>query len=200
MKIVLVGFAGCGKTTVGEYLVQKHNFYGLSFADSLKDAVSSIFCWDRNLVEGNTKEAREWREQVDPWWAKKLDVPHFTPRWALRHFGTDIMRDHFNVDIWINNVEKRIIDLGDVPVVVFDGRFPNEINLVRGMGGEAWRVKRGPEPYWFNYTQDELDDIGIHRSETQWIGCDIDRTIENNDELSKLYKIVDGIIDGKYLS
>ena len=33
------------------------------------------------MVEGSTKESREWREQVDPWWAERLHMP----RLELKH-------------------------------------------------------------------------------------------------------------------
>ena len=65
MLIGLVGLIGSGKDTVAERLVSHHGFVRDSFAKSLKDAVSNIFGWDRNLVEGNTKESRAWREQPD---------------------------------------------------------------------------------------------------------------------------------------
>lgn len=207
-KIILVGFAGCGKNTAGEYLVEKYGYTGLSFADALKDAVASIFCWDRVMLEGNTPEARVWRETVDPWWEAKLGVPGFTPRWMLRHFGTDVMRQHFNPNIWTSNVERRILDLGDKPVVVFDGRFPNEIELVVGMGGTSIRVRRGPEPDWFGtamaansdcssapFYQGILDQMGVHRSETSWIGHKIDTTLSNEGTISELRARVDLLMD-----
>lgn len=206
-RVILVGFAGCGKNTAGEHLVDSYGYAGLSFADALKDAVSSIFCWDRTLLEGNTPEARIWRETTDEWWATKLGIPDFTPRWMLRNFGTDIMRTHFNPNIWTANVEKRILDLGDRPVVVFDGRFPNEIDLVtKTLGGTSVRVKRGDEPEWFGaalaantdtasatFYQDILDKMNIHRSETAWIGHDIDILLENEGTISDLHKKVDDL-------
>jgi hypothetical protein len=74
-KIIgIVGFIGAGKDTAADYLVNFHEYRRESFAGTLKDAVSAVFGWDRTLLEGRTKEAREWREQVDPWWAHRLDV------------------------------------------------------------------------------------------------------------------------------
>ena len=54
MLIGLVGLIGSGKDTVAERLVMNHNFRKDSFARSLKDAVSVIFGWDRQLLEGVT--------------------------------------------------------------------------------------------------------------------------------------------------
>lgn len=201
-KIILVGFAGSGKNTVGEYLVDRYGYTGLSFADALKDAVAAIFCWDRILLEGNTPEARIWRETVDVWWANRLGIPEFTPRWMLRNFGTEIMREHFNPNIWISNVERRLLDLGDKPWVVFDGRFPNEINLVtQTFGGESVWVRRGPKPdYWLTAQAAntgrhtaiiDLKERGIHPSEYAWIGTPIEREISNDGTIEDLHGAVD---------
>ena len=210
-KIILIGFQGCGKNTAGEYLVEKYGYAGLSFADALKDSVAAIFCWDRAMLEGNTPEARAWRETVDPWWEAKLGIPGFTPRWMLRHFGTDVMRQHFNPDVWISNVEKRILDLGNQPVVVFDGRFPNEIDLVTRMGGRSVRVRRGHEPLWWGtahaansgtssagFYQAILDQMQIHRSETSWVGHPIDITLGNEGSIKDLYAKVDMLVENQY--
>ena len=69
MIVGIVGFIGSGKDTAAEYLENEHNFKKESFAASLKDAVSNVFGWDRDLVEGQTEKSREWRNQVDEWWA-----------------------------------------------------------------------------------------------------------------------------------
>lgn len=205
-RVILVGFAGSGKNTVGEYLVDKYGYVGLSFADALKDSVAAIFCWERQLLEGNTPESREWREQVDTWWAEKLGIPDFTPRWMLRNFGTEIMRRHFNTNIWISNVERRILDLGDKPIVVFDGRFRNEIAMMDRMGGTSIRVRRGPEPEWFDLAQAAnsdflhapecfaaLDKMGIHESEFGWIGTPIKHTIDNESSIEELHERTDAL-------
>ena len=64
MLIGVVGLIGSGKGTVSDRLEQKHNFRKDSFAKSLKDAVSSMFNWDREMLEGKTDESRAWREKA----------------------------------------------------------------------------------------------------------------------------------------
>jgi hypothetical protein len=204
-RIILVGFIGSGKNTVGEYLVEKHGYFGISFADALKDVVASMFCWDRVLLEGNTPAARKWREAVDEWWAKRLGIPDFTPRYAMRHIGTEVLRDGFNDAIWRLNVERRIEQAGSRPVVVFDGRFRKEIELVRNMGGTAVRVRRGDEPdYWdlaikANNGDTEAAGLlgfrGIHRSDWEWIGTPMDVEIENNETVRALHAKVDRLVE-----
>ena len=72
MLIGICGLIGSGKDTVAERLVTHHGYKRDSFAKSLKDAVSSMFNWDRKMLEGDTKESRAWREQPDEFWSKKL--------------------------------------------------------------------------------------------------------------------------------
>ena len=203
-RIILVGFAGSGKSTVGEYLVAEHGYFGISFADALKDVVASVFCWERSLLEGDTKESRKWREAIDPWWAKRLGIPEFSPRYAMRHLGTEVLRDNFHDALWRLNVERRIEQAGDRPVVVFDGRFREEINLIKSIDGITVRVRRGSEPsYWdlalkANGGDKEAAGLlglhGIHRSEWEWIGTPMDVVIENDGTLAELHSRVDAML------
>ena len=149
MIIGICGLIGSGKDTVADYLVNVHEFRRESFAGTLKDAVSAVFGWDRTLLEGRTKASREWREQVDPWWASRLNIPHLTPRWVLQYWGTEVMRRGFHDDIWIASIENKIRNLKD-NVVISDCRFPNEITAIREAGGVVIRTTRGLDPEWFH--------------------------------------------------
>jgi len=109
MIIGICGFIGSGKDTIADYLVNFHEFRRDSYAGTLKDAVAAVFNWDRELLEGRTKEARAWREQVDPWWAERLNMPDLTPRLALQLWGTEVCRKGFHDDIWIASVENKLL-------------------------------------------------------------------------------------------
>jgi hypothetical protein len=154
MIIGICGLIGSGKDTVADYLVNVHEFRRESFAGTLKDAAAAVFGWDRTLLEGRTKVSREWREQNDPWWAKRLNIPHLTPRWVLQYWGTEVMRRGFHDDIWIASIENKIRNLRD-NVVISDCRFPNEISSIRNAGGIIVRTCRGPEPEWYNFALQE---------------------------------------------
>jgi hypothetical protein len=67
MIVGISGFIGCGKSTVAQWLTNDYNFRKDSFATSLKDACAMMFDWPRDMIEGDTKESREWREQTDTW-------------------------------------------------------------------------------------------------------------------------------------
>ena len=204
MIIGICGFIGSGKDTVADYLVNFHEFRRESFASTLKDAVSAVFGWDRTLLEGRTKEAREWREQVDPWWAERLDMPTLTPRWVLQYWGTEVCRKAFHDDIWIASLENKLRNSKD-HVVISDCRFPNEISSIRNAGGKIIWVQRGPLPDWYQYALaantlgsnmalNELKMRKIHASETAWVGTDFDHTIENNGTIDELFHQIRSIV------
>jgi hypothetical protein len=204
MIIGICGFIGSGKDTVADYLVNFHEFRRESFASTLKDAVSAVFGWDRTLLEGRTKEAREWREQVDPWWAERLDMPTLTPRWVLQYWGTEVCRKSFHDDIWIASLENKLRNSKD-HVVISDCRFPNEIQSIRNAGGIIVWVKRGELPDWYqhamaanqlgsNLALNELKMRKIHASETAWVGTTFDHTIENDGTIVDLYTKIASII------
>lgn len=202
MIIGLVGFIGAGKGTVADILVREHDFEKLAFADTVKDAVSSIFGWRRDLLEGDTKQSREFRECPDPFWSKKFGV-EFTPRKAMQLMGTEAGRNVFHNDIWIYSLEKKIELLINIPVVISDVRFPNEIDAIRKRNGMVIQVKRGEDPVWYDeliryYNEDE-NWFGaspnkmmhekypdIHYSEWAWVGAPMDYIIYNDGSLDEL--------------
>ena len=197
MIIGICGFIGSGKDTVADYLVNFHEFRRESFANTLKDAVAAVFGWDRTMLEGRTKEAREWREQVDPWWAERLAMPTLTPRWVLQYWGTEVCRRSFHDDIWIASLENKLRMSKD-NVVISDCRFPNEIQSIRDAGGKIVWVQRGNLPDWYqtavdanaghNYAVQDLKMRKIHASETAWVGTDFDTIIDNNRSIDDLYQ------------
>jgi hypothetical protein len=209
MLVGVVGFIGSGKDTVADYLQNFHEFRRESFAASLKDAVSAVFGWDRTMLEGRTKSAREWREQVDPWWADRLDMPTLTPRWVLQYWGTEVCRRGFHDDIWIASLENKLRNSKD-NVVITDCRFPNEISSLRNAGGKIIWVTRGDLPDWYNLALEankgynlafqELKRLKIHSSETSWVGTDFDAVIDNNGTIDDLYSQIRSLLEDRPVS
>lgn len=191
MLIGLVGFAGSGKGTVADILVRDHGFKKLSFADALKDAVATIFGWERHLLEGDTDESREFRETIDPWWSSRLNY-NVTPRYMMQLMGTEAGRNAFHLDIWIHTVARRMMQYENV--VIADVRFPNELDFVRENGGFNVRVERGNNPEWYKIAQraneekniDLMSDYHIHYSEWAWIGRNLNYLISNNGSIAML--------------
>ena len=207
--IGIVGFIGSGKDTVADYLVNLHQFRRESFANSLKDAVSAVFGWEREMLEGRTKQSREWRETVDEFWAKRLKMPKLTPRWVLQYWGTEVVRKGFHDDMWVASLENRLRKSTD-DVVITDCRFPNEIKAIRAAGGRVVRIKRGAEPEWYDaaksmnkgpsrnmnwaLSKQKIERLGIHASETAWVGTKFDVVLDNNGTLDDLYKQVEAML------
>lgn len=217
--IAICGFKGSGKDTIGNFFVL-NGFIKKSFADPLKDIVSAMFGWDRSLLQGETNESRDWREQPDTWWEAQLNWlskdnpfyqfhPRFTPRVALQLMGTNIIRETFNDNMWILRFRKELLKLKDEKIVLTDVRFINELDEIRKNDGIIIRVKRDNDPSWYNLAESvnmgtaslleisEFHSLGIHPSETNWIGYQYDHIVENNGSLVdltiKLQKLIDKI-------
>jgi GH43 family beta-xylosidase len=205
-KIICIsGLINSGKDTAAEYLINNHNFTKLSFAGTLKDTISVLFNWDRTLLEGETLESRQWREQVDSWWAKRLDMPHLTPRWVLQFWGTEVCRVGFHKDIWVAALENKL-SITEGNVVITDARFSNELKAIKDLNGTLVRVERGSRPIWyenarlFNIFNDTLNlDIlkkhNVHASEYSSIGLKYDHLIDNNQTKQDLFAQVESIIN-----
>jgi len=208
MIIGVCGFIGSGKDTIADYLTNFHGFRRESFANSLKDAVAYVFGWDRTMLEGRTKQAREWREQVDPWWAERLNMPNLTPRWVLQYWGTEVCRRAFHDDIWIASLENKLRNSKD-DIVISDCRFPNEIKSIKDAGGIVIRVKRGDDPVWYKDAADmnagdrcinwalassRMAKLNIHASETAWVGTKFDAVLTNDGTIDELMAKVKDLV------
>lgn len=207
MIIGFVGFIGSGKDTAADYLVNFHGYRRDSFANTLKDAVAAVFGWDRVLLEGRTKEAREWREQRDEWWSERLGKD-ITPRHILQYWGTEVCRQGFHDDIWIASLENKMRKTGD-NIVISDVRFPNEIKAIKSAGGKVVRVVRGDDPEWYqdawnvnqgptnmswSISKMRMEQRKIHASETAWIGKGIDLEIDNNGTIDQLFAQIKNLV------
>lgn len=208
MIIGITGLISSGKDTAANYLTTFHGFKKVSFAGSLKDAVASVFGWDREMLEGTTKTSREWREQVDPWWAERLGMPNLTPRWILQYWGTEVCRKGFHEDIWVASVENKLRTAKD-NIVITDCRFANELAAIKNAGGITIRIERGPNPDWYEdaiafnkgpshigwaLSRERLLNHGIHASEYSSVGMEYDHYLDNNGTIDELHTRLENII------
>ena len=202
MIIGISGLIGSGKDTAADYLCTVHGFKRMSFGASLKDAISVIFGWDRELLEGSTKHSREWREQVDEWWATRLNIPDLTPRWVLQQWGTEVARRGFHDEIWVASVERKLLNVKD-DIVITDCRFINEMIAIKNAGGITVRTHRGTDPTWLefaavlNNTEDEaiksrcleiLNERNVHASEYSSVGFEYDVHLDNDGSIDELHR------------
>jgi hypothetical protein len=96
-------------------------------------------------------------------------------------------------------------------IVISDCRFPNEIKSIRNAGGIVIRVIRGEEPNWFEdaasmnlgsqgnmtwaLSKERMSKLGIHASETAWVGTKFDHMLDNNNTIDELFAQIKSIID-----
>jgi hypothetical protein len=107
--------------------------------------------------------------------------------------GTEAGRNVFHKDLWVISLLNRA---KNKDVVVTDVRFQNEIKYIQDNNGVVVRVKRGPEPVWYYLAEDAnrgfssatmgMSNMGIHKSEWDWIGSEFNYVIDNNGTLQDL--------------
>jgi len=210
MNIVgILGFAGSGKDTVGS-MFREAGYEKASFAATLKDATSAIFGWKRELLEGDTNESREFRDKVDPFWSKHLGY-EVTPRKMLQWLGTDACRNVIGDNIWVYSMLSNMDP--NKKYVITDVRFPNEIRMIQEAGGTIIRVRRGPEPEWYDLAVNHNKWISFHDSELEtnpyqmsikypqvhysewaWVGTSTDATFFNDTTIDNLRVSINAFI------
>ena len=207
MKVIgICGFSGSGKDTMANYLIKNCGFKKLSFASVLKDAVSSIFGWDRTMLEGLTPEHRKWRCTVDTWWSKELNINNFTPIFALQNIGTEIMRTHLHNEIWVLNIKRQLFNhIGtDTKFVITDCRFNNEIKMLQQFNVQLFYIERNL-PAWVSEIKHTLNFnhpkfIELHESDKEWLRTvimddnNMIRQIDNNNTITSLEQTIKEMI------
>lgn len=209
MILGVTGLIGSGKDTIADYLVTNHGFKRISFASSLKDATAAIFGWDREMLEGTTKQSRAWREQQDNWWTERLGIV-ITPRWVLQNWGTELFRNHFHQDIWVASVENKLRQSKD-DIVITDCRFSNEVQAIKNVGGVTCRVTRGENPIWYEHAvnfnkgpdgnsgwaigKTFLEKNKVHASEYSSVGLSYDHYLNNDGTILGLHDQINQLLD-----
>ena len=127
--IGFAGYAGSGKNAAAEAL----GGVVIGFADPLYAGLAAML--------GVTEEQLRARP------TKELPMAGIgkSPRDLLRTLGTEWGRELVREDIWIVRARQRIEDAsqaGAAIVAVCDVRFPNEVAMVRELGGQVWWVDR----------------------------------------------------------
>lgn len=162
------------------------------------------------MLEGVTLESRMWREEPDPYWSNKLGRP-FSPRQALTEIGTDLIRKKFLDTQWCDLMQKQLQNVSG-PVVITDARFPNELSMIKKLGGTTVWVKRCPLPSWYDWSlwanswpqpvRPMLRKVvpalkHVHASEQAWVGWQFDHVIDNSGSLETLETKVKNWLDSQ---
>lgn len=143
-KYRIIGITGRkfnGKDTIANYLRDAYDYKQIAFAGPLKEICGKLFGFTNEQLHGDLKET------PDPTW---FDL---TPRQVLQFVGTNMFRDHmselhdnFGNDFWLlcarNTMEKIFKEDETAKFVISDVRFPNEVEMIKQMGGIVLRVSR----------------------------------------------------------
>lgn len=128
--LLLCGFKGTGKDSVAK-LLGMAGYQRMAFADPLKEAICAIYGYDPEMIQGNTPESREWREQVDPYWEERTGITGFTPREALTFTSTDVIRRYICDTVWVDRIINDIRNSDEELIVITDYRFPIEYSRIK---------------------------------------------------------------------
>jgi hypothetical protein len=178
MIIGVSGYAQSGKDTVANYLVKNHGFVKISFADPIRQALYVL----NPKIDIADMRGVPLSAAVDGlgWEGVKADIPD--TRELLQRMGTEVGREIFGQDFWVNQAMKRAKEHENV--VFADVRFPNEVEAILEASGDVWRVhKTGVAP------------VNRHPSETALDSYKFKREIHNIGSFEDLYGIVDYFIN-----
>jgi hypothetical protein len=137
-KKFIVGITGKkrhGKDTLAAFF-NKKGFVSFSFADPIKLACKEVFNFTDEQLFGDEKES------LDPFWGT-------TPRKIFQYVGTDLFRNQIGKilpdvgeKIWIKVMENKIHGCDSKNIVISDVRFPDEVDMIKKMGGIILKVVR----------------------------------------------------------
>lgn len=135
MIIGLHGKAGSGKDTIAERLARlsRGEWRIFHFAAPLKEVAMEIYGLTRDQVYD-----RELKEIVIPRLGK-------SPRQILQYLGTDVLREKLGPQVFVNAIRQRIDSAfadGVKLIIIPDVRFPNERDMILGLGGIVIKVTR----------------------------------------------------------
>ena len=175
----LNGPPGCGKDTAADYLVAKHGFTRVAFADPIRVAALGLDPFVGPGVRlSEIVSAYGWDQAKRSW-------PEV--RRVLQVLGTEAGREIHGDQVWVARAFQRIDDLpAGAPVVVPDVRFGNEAVAIRSGGGYIINLRR---------PHSESTDVMGHPSETESSAIAPDISISNNSTITELHRHLDGLVD-----
>lgn len=148
MIIGLTGKIGSGKDTVADYLVEYHGFQKVGFSDVMYNAVCAL--WGITLEEALDYK-RDAVASVHIAWDHRIPSDTLSHNWTwrefLQRFGTEMGREVFGPDFWVEQFANRYLSYDDDVLdsrnyVVRDVRFNNEAELITDYAGDIWHIVR----------------------------------------------------------
>lgn len=195
MIVAMSGYAGAGKDSVADVLVEDYGFKRYAFADILRLAAAalnpivSVDPYGSEITYNTAIEMVGYNEA-------KFKYPEV--RALLQRLGTEVGRELLGDNVWVDATFRRIENetLVSDDVVITDCRFPNEAHAVKNRGGIVVRVERPG-----------VEAANSHPSETSLDMWPFDFTISNDGGLidlvgpvESLYKFVESRRSGLTLT
>ena len=177
MIVGLSGYAQVGKDTVANYLVENYGFVKVSFADPIRQALHRL----NPIVSLGEFSGVHLSQAVDGlgWEEVKRQSPE--TRRLLQVLGTEVGREMFGEDFWVNQGLKKVSEHENV--VFADTRYENEARAIQANGGQIWRI-----------TKPDHGPVNGHSSETALDEYVFDWYIPNYGGVKELHGLVDAIM------
>lgn len=131
--------AQMGKSTATRLLTQGLGYQNVKFADPLK-AMTRCFLQQIGVPEDRLEDYVEGHLKEEP--LTEYGFDNLTARKIMQTLGKEWGRDQIDPNLWTTIAARkaRTLIADGERVVIDDLRFPNEYDLVKNMGGEAWCV------------------------------------------------------------
>lgn len=177
--IGMSGYAGSGKDTAAQVLIDEYGFTRIAFADVLREMALAI---DPYVYLGSVPDDAgirfigEYRRLYDVINMYGWDIAknYFEDvRRLLQRLGTEAGRQILGENIWVDTALRR----AEGDVVVTDVRFPNELQAIYEQDGIVIRVERpgvGPR--------------NDHPSETALTNAEFTTVIQNDGTIADLHQ------------
>ena len=170
----LAGYARSGKDTAADYLVEHYGYEKVSFSTPMKEAMYRL----NPRITVNELQNTALRVGIDVYGWEGLKDGSPDIRGLLQRFGTEVGREMFGEDFWVDYALNSIVD--GTKVVIADVRYPNEANAIKALGGKVFRVER-----------DGVGPANDHASENALEGYEFDGTLYNQGTIRGLYNDVE---------
>jgi hypothetical protein len=177
MMIGLSGWARSGKDTVANYLVEKHGFVRVSFADQMRTALYNL---DPTIDLMGYRISLRTAVDLTGW--ENLKAQSADVRGLMQRMGTEVGRNLWGEDFWVEAAMNLVSP--DTNIVVSDVRYPNEADAIRRRGGQVWRI-----------TRDGVGPANNHDSETSLNTYSFDQYIANNESIEATWAYVENLFD-----
>lgn len=197
------GFAGAGKDTFADILVEKYGFVKMAFADPMREIAMAIdpivhlgvvwadsggdeFLGERTeLADGFGLRTVRYSDALEEVGYNEAKFKYPEIRNFLQRLGTEAGRNILGEDFWADLAMKRSSGYGRV--VLADCRFQNEAHAIRRRAGHVIRIERPG-----------VEAANDHPSEHDLDGFPFSEVVHNNGTIEDLEWCVDKIIETRF--